>query len=129
MELDFGLVDRIAQGPQWVYWWTRVIDVTNWLLIPFAFIDKRARWALLAWVCNIVIIITLFNVYGYSRILGLSHIIVWLPLLIYLAKNRRPLNRENVAGIYLHWFVLIITISMLFDALDVVRFAYGDTQF
>lgn len=127
MDIQFDLVERIAEGPQWIYWWTRVIDTSNWLLLLFVYFDRRARWAFLAWVVNIVIILTLYNVYGYTRILGLSHIIAWTPLLPYLLSQRRPFAEENWAGRYLYWFMGVITISLIFDYIDVVRYFMGDT--
>ncbi len=127
MDIQFDLVDRIAEGPQWIYWWTRVIDTSNWLLLLFVYFDRRARWAFLAWVVNIVIILTLYNVYGYTRILGLAHIIAWTPLLPYLLAQRRPFAKENWAGRYLYWFMGVITISLIFDYIDVARYFMGDT--
>lgn len=120
--MEFDLIDRIAEGPQWVYWWTRVIDASNWLLIPFAFYDRRARWAFLAWVVNVVIILSLYNIFGYVRILGLSHIIAWTPLLIYLLKQRQPFQAENWAGRYLYWFIVVISVSLVFDYIDLARY-------
>jgi len=127
MELD--LIGRIAEGPQWVYWWTRVIDVSNWLLIPFAFFDRRARWAFSVWVLNVVMILTLYNLYGYTRILGLSHIVAWTPLLIYLLNQRQSFQAENWAGRYLYWFMGVIAVSLVFDYIDVVRYFMGATEY
>ncbi len=128
MDIQLDLVERIAEGPQWVYWWTRVIDTSNWLLLLFVYFDKRARWAFLAWIVNVVIILTLYNLYGYNRLLGLSHILVWTPLLPYLLYQRRPFAEENWTGRYLYWFMGVITISLIFDYIDVVRYFLGDTQ-
>jgi len=123
--LEFDLVDRIAEGPQWVYWWTRIIDVSNWLLIPFAFYDRRARWALFAWFINIVLMLSLYNIYGYVRILGLSHIIAWTPLLFYLLKLRQPFAQETWPGRYLYWFMVVISVSLVFDYIDLLRYFGG----
>ena len=125
MEFKFDLIEQIAQGPAWVYWWTRVIDASNWLLIPFAVFDTRARWALLAWMLNIVMILSLYNLFGYTRILGLSHILAWTPLLVYLLKQRQSFLDENWAGRYFYWFMAVITVSLLFDYVDVVRYLLG----
>ena len=129
IQIDFTLVERIAEGPAWVYWWTRVIDTSNWLLIPFAFFDRRARWALLAWIINVLLITTLYGTFGYVRLLGLSHIIVWTPLLIYLLRVRKPFSEENWTGRYLYWFMAVITISLVFDYIDLARYIMGDTHF
>jgi hypothetical protein len=122
MDIKLDLINRISEGPAWVYWWTRVIDSSNWLLIPFAFFDARARWAFVAWLCNIVMILTLYNLFGYSRILGLSHIIAWTPLLIYLLRHRKPFVEENWAGRYLYWFMAVVVISLAFDYVDLGRY-------
>ncbi|MEM7359913.1 MAG: hypothetical protein AAF431_12505 [Pseudomonadota bacterium] len=127
--MEFNLIERIAEGPQWVYWWTRVIDTSNWLLVPFAFYDRRALWALFAWVVNIIIILSLYNIFGYVRILGLSHIIAWTPLLIYLWKARKPFALENWTGRYLYWFMVVIAISLAFDYVDLVRYLSGDINY
>lgn len=129
MEIDFGLVERIAEGPQWVYWWTRVIDTSNWALLLFVYFDRRARWAFLAWIFNIVVILTIYNMFGYVRLLGLAHILAWTPLLPYLLYHRQPFAEENWAGRYLYWFMAVIMISLVFDYIDVVRYFLGQRQF
>ena len=129
MEFNLDLIDRIAEGPQWVYWWTRAIDASNWLLIPFAFYDRRARWAFVAWLANIIMILGLYNIFGYTRIIGLSHIIAWTPLLIYLLPLRKSFAEENWAGRYLYWFMLMIMISLAFDYIDVIKYFLGSPEF
>lgn len=128
LQMDMGLIDRIAEGPAWIYWWTRVIDTSNWLLVPLAFLDRRAHWALTAWFANIIIILTLFGTFGYVRLLGLSHILVWTPLLIYLLKERKPFREENLAGRYLYWFMTMASISLIFDYIDLARYFMGDVS-
>lgn len=127
--IQFDLIDRIAEGPHWVYWWTRVIDASNWLLLAFVYFDRRIRWAFAAWILNIVLILTLYNVFGYVRILGLSHIIAWTPLLIYLLRQRQPFAVENRAGRYLYWFMLVISVSLVFDYIDVIRYFMGAVNY
>lgn len=129
MEIKLDLINRIAEGPQWIYWWTRVIDASNWLLLPFAFFDLRARWAFFAWLINIVMILALYNLFGYTRILGLSHILAWTPLLIYLLAQRRPFVQENWAGRYLYWYISVVIVSLAFDYYDVARYLFGFTEY
>jgi len=128
LQMDMGLIERIAEGPAWIFWWTRVIDTTNWVLVPLAFMDRRAHWALTAWFANIIIILTLFGTFGYVRLLGLSHILVWTPLVIYLWRQRKPFKEENLAGKYLYWFMLVASVSLVFDYIDLVRYVFGDIE-
>ncbi len=98
-------------------------DVLLWNTASF----PRRGGLFLAWVVNIVIILTIYNTAGYTRLLGLSHIIAWTPLLPYLLSQRRPFTEENWAGRYLYWFMAVITVSLIFDYIDVVRYFLGDT--
>lgn len=127
LNMDMHLIDRIAQGPAWIFWWTRIIDVSNWLLLPMAFLDRRAHWGATAWLANIIIILTLYGTFGYVRLLGLSHIIVWTPLLIYLIVRRKPFSEETRVGKYLHWFMGVISVSLILDYIEVTRYFLGDT--
>lgn len=130
MQVDMGLIERIyAESPAWVFWWTRVIDASNWLLIPFAFVDRRAHWALTAWLGNVIIILLLYTNFGYVRILGLSHILMWTPLLIFLLRERKPFAEENWAGKYLYWFMAVITVSLVFDYVDVAKYLMGYPEY
>ncbi|MEO1041427.1 MAG: hypothetical protein AAFX52_03985 [Pseudomonadota bacterium] len=126
LEMDMHLIDRIAQGPAWIFWWTRVIDASNWLLLPLAFLDRRAHWGATAWLANIIMILTLYGTLGYVRLLGLSHVIAWTPLLIYLFVQRKPFSEETWVGRYLYWFMAVIGVSLVMDYVEVTRYVLGD---
>ena len=67
--------------------------------------------------------------FGYVRLLGLAHIVAWTPLLPFLLYHRQPFAEENWTGRYLYWFMAVITISLIFDYIDVVRYFLGQTHF
>jgi len=69
---------------------------------------------------------SLFHKYGYTRILGLSHIIFWTPLLAYLWKTRNANPKRKLTGLFVKIAIAIIFISLLFDYTDIIRYIMGD---
>ncbi|MGD1935729.1 MAG: hypothetical protein ACFB0Z_14725 [Candidatus Phaeomarinobacter sp.] len=114
-----------AEGPLlqgWVYW----MMIINTASILFVIQRVEARWVLAAWVANLFLMGFLYDTYGYTRILGLSHIVLWTPLLVYLWRRRSEIDGSSWGGRYL--WVLFITnfVSLVFDYVDLVRYFMGD---
>ncbi len=119
------LTSHILQEPLWLQIWL------VWLLLvnsaSVAFVRRgEARWVLIAFVANLVTLSALFELNGYNRLLGLSHVIWWTPLLVYL--YRRPVLSAR-PGAFPAWLrVLFVTnlASLVVDYVDVARYALGD---
>ena len=114
-----------AEGPLlqgWVYW----LMIVNTASILFVIHRVEARWVLAAWVANLFLMGFLYDTFGYTRILGLSHIVLWTPLLVYLWRRRSEIDASSWGGRYL--WVLFITnfVSLIFDYVDLVRYFLGD---
>ncbi len=118
--------EHIAAGPLWVQIWVGIMTVVNLSAIVFVWKDVRPRWVLAALLPNAIFMQYLFSVFGYTRILGLSHVIFWTPLLIYLYRSRRPDDRQSWTGRYLYTVMIVNGISLLFDYSDVIRHLLGD---
>jgi hypothetical protein len=129
MEQELSLFERLYHGPALTFWWTRVIDVTNWLAVIFAFRDKRAHWMLTAWLTYIIIILALYDNYGFVRILGLAHMIAWTPLVIYLWRQRKPFGQETFTGKYLYVAMAVLGTSLIFDYIDVAKYFLGFPEY
>jgi len=115
----------VMRQPAWLQIWIGWLGAIN---LSSIFFLKRpeARWALAAIATATLIITGLHAHYGYQRILGLGHVIVWTPLLIYLYRRRRTWWLETISG---KWIILVFTtdlISLAVDYTDVVRFALGE---
>ncbi len=120
----------LALQPQWVQLWT------NWLLIgafvlPLGlFIWRETRltalFNLTAGVLAGLSTSWLYNKMGYTKLLGLGHILFWTPLAIYYW---RQLGRNDLPK-YARWIMLIaiatILISLAFDYTDAVRYVFGN---
>lgn len=120
------LMDFIMAEPLPLKAWVFVLMIMNTLSIVFL---KRveARWVLAAWILNMVFMSFLFTLYGYTRMLGLSHIVYWTPLLIYLWRRRGAWNVSgSLTGKWIAGLFTVNLISLLVDYVDVIRYLLGD---
>jgi hypothetical protein len=119
------MFDHILQEPLWLRLWVFWMIGVNTLSLVFLR-HIEARWVLGAWLGNLVLMSVLFELNGYNRLLGLSHVVWWTPLLIYLFRRRDQLP---AVGAYTTWVkVLFLTngVSLIVDYIDVARYALGD---
>lgn len=111
--------------------WVGLLAFLN-LIAPLAFLHRPdAQWTLAAIAVAGVCMITLAQIQGFTRLLGLGHI-WWVPLIWYLidrgALSDPGLNRE--------WFVLwrdavvaANALSLVIDTVDVARFLTGHSRY
>jgi hypothetical protein len=88
--------------------------------------EVEARWVLTAWLLNVVFMTILFEVNGYNRLLGLSHLIFWTPLLIYLHRRRQGIAGDSLFEGWIRTLFLTNLASLVIDYVDVVRYLLGD---
>ena len=120
------LMDHINSSP--LHWklWMNVLMIFNFGAILFALKDVRARWVVMAMIGNGLFMSVLYSQFGYTRILGLSHIVFWTPLLVYLWKKRNAFL-DHVWATRWMWGVMIVNgLSLLIDYTDVIRYLLGD---
>ncbi len=65
--------------------------------------------------------------FGFTRILGLGHIL-WIPLLGWLAFRLGQIPADDAFGMWVRGVMLLNTVSLVIDTADVVRFATGDRK-
>ncbi len=120
-----ALMSRIFEEPAWLVAWVTVLMVMNTLSVTFL-ARVEARWTLAAWLVNIPIMGFLFDTYGYQRILGLSHILVWTPLLIYLWLRRSLWNLSRLSGKWIAGLFAVDLTSLVIDYIDLGRYLMGE---
>ncbi len=119
--MGLGLLDAMLAQPEPVRLWVGWLVFVN-LLVPLLFIDKAEAWAsMIAFAVSAVIMTILYEQFGYARILGLAHLLVW-PFLLYWLSQRwwgieLPLMRLWIAVLFVS-----NSISLAIDAIDVARF-------
>ncbi len=80
-----------------------------------------------AWLGNVATMTIMYWLFGWVRLLGLSHVIWWTPLFVWLLPI---VYRERPSGKYAIWlYVLIVSdlASLVIDYIDVIRYVLGDT--
>ena len=101
----------------------------NWMLIIFIssifFVWKhKTAWAVLATlILSMPIAIYIFQTTQSVPLIGLAHIILWLPLAIFLVITEvkgKATQVKTPYGIYVVLLLLTITISLFFDIRDAI---------
>ena len=118
--------EHMMSSPTWVVVWMGIMALLHIVAIPLAFKDWRPRVMVIVMIINMVFMSGLFHKYGYTRILGLSHVIFWTPLLAYLWKTRKANPERKLTAVFVKAAIAIIFISLLFDYTDVIRYILGD---
>ena len=119
---------QMDQLPTWVQLWV------NWMMLIFIcsvfFVRKHraARIVFMAFILTMPIAIAIFQMTKSVHLFGIAHLIVWLPLLIYLVRNQIQNSSFGVKSAFDIWFVLLlvtITVSLPFDVRDIVMVTMG----
>jgi hypothetical protein len=105
--------------------WVGMLIGAN-LLAPLFFLEHgEARVTLGAGLFGMALMTALTGRFGFSRIVGLGHV-AWLPLLAFLAGSVAVVPATTGFGLWLLIVIVLDAISIVFDAVDAVRFLRGD---
>nr|WP_321511798.1 hypothetical protein [uncultured Hyphomonas sp.] len=117
----------VARQPQWVQHWLDImVIVLGGFSLVFSFVRVEARWVLAGFLLGAVTLLGLYSQIGYSRLLGLAHVIFWTPVLVYLLRRRAHWRvKETLSGKWIVLAVMILTVSLAFDYTDVIRWVFG----
>jgi hypothetical protein len=119
--LGAGLIDAILAQPDHLRLWMGWLVFVN-LVLPLVFWPRTEAWVTqIAFLVNAAIMSSLFEVHGYSGILGLAHLMVWPPLLLWLWSRW-----YGIDGVAIRLWILVLAASNLaslaLDLRDVALF-------
>ena len=112
-------MDQVRAGlPSWVVYWMTWMSFVFASSFWFAFKHTPARWVLL------VALITRPASTGIVYLLGtgawgLSHILLWTPLMIYIWRRQYRSRFRDAYGVWLEILILTIVVSLVFDFYEV----------
>ncbi len=107
--------------------WMGLLVLAN-MILPFFFLETpEAQVVLIGVVASMTIMVTLFAKLGFVKLLGLGHI-PWLFTVPWLVWR---LGQVTASGFFFYWLLAVVIldgISLLVDAVDVLRYARGERQ-
>lgn len=119
------MMTEIMKEPMWLQLWVFWMMILNTLSIVFVK-HMGGRVTLACWIGNVILMSVLFDTFGYTRLLGISHVVFWTPLVIYLVRSWPSIKDQ---GIYTRWVLMLLVTncaSLVIDYIDVIRWAIGD---
>lgn len=129
------LSDAIALQPSWLLVWIGILVTTNLAAVLFIFGRKDGEWLfrpealaiLAAFFAAGSLMEYMYGELGYVRLLGLAHLVFWIPAYAWIYLKRRQLHppSESLFGKYLMVYLVINGISLVIDTVDVVRHFIG----
>lgn len=105
--------------------WLLVLVAHN-MVAPLLFVGRlEAQLTLGAFVGSGILFSVMTARFGFTRILGLGHIL-WIPLVVFLATRLGVHPADDFFGIWLRSLIALNSISLVIDAVDVIRYVRGN---
>ena len=124
------LPEAIALQPAWIGLWLNWMMVGAFILPALLLIWKETRLAavllLISGVLSAIGVGLLYESFGYVKLLGLPHVILWTPIALYLIHILRYRDIRNWPKGCLYLILGTILISLAFDYTDTVRYVLGE---
>ncbi len=107
--------------------WLGLLVAAN-LAGPIYFFDAlEAKVVLAAFLASAALMTAIFAVKGFVRLLGIGHIF-WVPMVAWLWTRLDQVEPESLIGYWIIAVVALNGISLIIDAIDVIRYITGDRK-
>ena len=123
------LEEAIGQQAAWVPIWVVVLTAVS-IVVPISLLFWRA--SRLAGILSLVAMILagfgvqwLFDQHGYVGLIALPHVLLWTPLVVYLARVARGADMPKLPGILTYLLTGTLVASLLFDYASVIGYLTG----
>ena len=129
-EIMTSLNADMAKLPQWVQLWINVLMPlllgSSIVLLFNAASRGLAIVSILLSLLGAVGVVVIYAQLGMVRLLGLGHVIFWLPLLLMVVNRLRSSPPAGVFKIAMGVLALTLAVALAFDIADVVRWVLGE---
>ena len=110
----------------WLIW--LMFLVTANMVAPLFFLQHAEAQVVLATLMASMLLMTWLTArFGFTRILGLGHIL-WIPLLAFLFTRLGEFPASEPLGIWIRTLIVLNAASLVIDTADVIRFIAGDRK-
>ncbi len=127
MELESTLLRGMWASPVgWKFWlgWMMSLNLVGSLFYIRKY--QEARLILFAFLTQVVIMVAIAETLGYVRLLGITHVVVWTPLMVYLFKRIPKGHDDQFYVAYLKTVFITDCLSLVIDYVDVGRYMLGE---
>ena len=118
-------------GPSWLQIWIPLLMLGGFVAPFILLIWGKSRMigaiSLVASIIAAVAIDYMYKQIGYVKLLGLAHVIIWTPLIVYLIIQRRREDLPVWPKRIITFMIVIIGLSLVFDYVDALRYFLGNT--
>ncbi len=118
MRNPFRFFIELMQQPVWIPIWLLFLMIANVSSLMF-WSEPIAKVIFFTFMLSALLMMALYSKYGFEKILGMGHIL-WIPLLAYVLIEIPA--TEGAFKIYLVILLISLTISLVFDIIDVWRY-------
>ncbi len=134
--MPVDLSAAIASSASWVQMWVQILVVVNIAAVLFVLKKKERTLSIrieaVAIVASFILagamMAWMYGQIGFVRLLGLPHLVFWLPVYIWLLLKFRRGEFGPPFKYYLLLYFLIAGISLVIDVSDVTRYLLGERQ-
>ena len=120
---------RGMAGLAWPWWlWVALLGTVNMILPLFFLGSVEGKVVLAAILVGIVAQMLIINRLGFVRLLGLGHIVAWVPMLLWLVPRLANYDTGTPFGRWLLAVVALDLASLAIDFVDVGRYLAGERR-
>ena len=124
------LNEAIATQPAWISVWLNVLLLGAFILPVALLFWRQSRLAgiatLIASVASALGVEWLYSMFGYVKLLGLPHILLWTPVVVYLFSRIRAPDMPIWPRRIMIAVMATLLVSLMFDYVDVARYVLGE---
>jgi hypothetical protein len=124
------LSEALAMQPLWVQYWNYFMVFCIVVLPVSLLIWRQSRFSAVIIVAASLLagfgVFRIFDSWGYVKLLGLPHIVVWTPLVWYLLRQIKRNDMPVWPRRILVAITAVFVVSLLFDFVDVARYLLGE---
>lgn len=115
--------------PQWVQIWMDVIGLVLLSSTIVLMISKQTRmlggYLLMSTMLAVVTMVWMHSQMGMVRLLGIVHIVLWMPMIVHIWKRLRSDPPARLQTVFMTILMITCSLALIFDFYDVARWLFG----
>ena len=116
--------------PHWVQLFMNWIGLVLFLSTLVFLIFKGTRglglFMLVSTVAGVMFMMWMHSQMGMVRLLGIVHVVIWTPLVVYFWKRLQAGGMNRVVTIAMWTVMATMVVALVFDYYDVLRWIFGN---